>query len=211
MKDHLKLDENMEQELVARAKQDEAGFTELYNYFFPKIYGYIYKRVGQRQACEDIVSEVFMKVFVNLEKYESRGFSFSSWLYKIATNRLIDYYREQGKKATVDVEKVLHIKSVDDTSHQVEINLEVEKVKKIINELPDKYQEVLNLKFFGELSNIEIARILNITENNAGIIIFRALKKFRAHYHQKNIDHENNVGAGFKPAQRAAQAQFDKK
>lgn len=182
MNDNLKLDEKMEQALIERAKTDEAGFEKLYNHFFPKIYGYIYKRVGERQICEDIVSEVFMKVFVNLEKYEHRGYSFSSWLYKIATNKLIDHYRQAGKRSTVDVEKVLHIKTVDDTQKKVAASLEIEKVKQVISDLPDNYQEILNLKFFGQLSNTEIARILNVTENNVGVLVYRSLKKFRQLY-----------------------------
>ncbi len=180
------IDSQMEQELVERAKTDDLAFGELYNIYFPKIFGFVYKRVGQKQTCEDIVAEVFMKVFTNLKEYRHQGTSFGCWIYKIATNKLIDYYRGRGSK-TVAAAELPEIVAKENIEEQIGQKIQLEKVQKIICELPENYQEVINLKFFAELSNQEIAKIMKISENNAGVLIFRALRKFREEYEKNNF------------------------
>ncbi|MFZ5392025.1 MAG: RNA polymerase sigma factor [Patescibacteria group bacterium] len=187
MDESNQIDLQMEQELVERAKTDDLAFEQLYNLYFPKIYGFVYKRVGQKQICEDIVSEVFMKVFTNLKDYRDQGMSFGCWVYKIATNKLIDYYRSGKKQMVVGVEMMENIGSKENIGEQTANKMEVEEIQTVISTLAENYQQIINLKFFAELSNQEIAKILKISENNAGVIIFRALKKFREEYGKKNL------------------------
>jgi len=98
-----------EAELVERAKTDDRAFTILYDYYFPKIYGYIYKRVGNFDLAEDLVSSIFLKVFTNIGAYKEQGYSFSAWVYRIATNKLIDHYRKAGQKKVVSLDEVVDI------------------------------------------------------------------------------------------------------
>lgn len=93
--------------LVEQAKTDDRAFEKLYNYYFPQIYGFIIKRAGQKELAEDIVSTVFMKVFTHLNDYEPKTSSFKSWVYKIATNTLIDHYRKSSVKNEFTVEEFL--------------------------------------------------------------------------------------------------------
>lgn len=181
------IDPKMEQELVERAKTDDLAFEQLYNLYFPKIFGFVYKRVGQKQICEDIVSEIFMKVFTNLKDYQYQGMSFGCWIYKIATNKLIDYYRTGKKQLIVGVDQLENIGSRENIGEQTANKLEVEKAQAVIQTLPENYQQIINLKFFAELNNQEIAKIMKISENNAGVLIFRALKRFREIY-EKNTN-----------------------
>jgi RNA polymerase sigma-70 factor (ECF subfamily) len=174
-----------EDQIVEQAKTDDQAFGVLYSHYFPKVYGFLLKRVGNREVAEDLMSETFIKVFTNIKKYQGRGVPFGAWLFKIATNNLFDYYRKTGRRPKVDIEAITPIKDEKiDQSEQTQIELDRELVNKIILEIPKKYQEILQLKFFAELSYQEISVTLGITENNARVLIFRALKIFQK-YHQK--------------------------
>jgi RNA polymerase sigma-70 factor (ECF subfamily) len=172
-----------EAELVEQAKTDDQAFEVLYRHYFPRIYGYLFKRTGNREVTEDLVSETFMKVFCNLKKYEQRNFSFGCWLYRIATNNLIDYYRQAGRRAQVNLEDIQELKDYGATPEEIAgLAQNRELVKKALGKLKGRYQEVLHLKFFAELSNIEIAETLGLSVNNTAVLVHRALKKFALIY-----------------------------
>jgi len=172
-----------EAEIVEQAKKDDQAFEILYHHYFPKIYGYIFKRVGNQQTTEDIVSTTFMKVFVNIKWYDHKGYTFGAWVYKIATNNLVDYYRKQGRSKEVGIEEASEIRDQNlAPDEQVQILQDKEHVKFLLSKLSKRYQKVLNLKFFAELSVQEIANVLEISENNTRVLVFRALKNFHKLY-----------------------------
>lgn len=172
--------------LVEQAKTDDRAFEKLYNYYFPQIYGFIIKRAGQRELAEDIVSTVFMKVFTHLNDYEPKTSSFKSWVYKIATNTLIDHYRKSSVKNEFTVEEFPEVLDENqDPKKEMVLKEDQVKVRRILAELPAQYQEILLLKFFSQLSNIEISETLEISANNVGVLLYRALKKFDKVYHNQ--------------------------
>ena len=172
-----------EPEIVERAKTDDAAFAILYNHYFPKIYGYIFKRVGHKETTEDLVSATFIKVFSNLKNYQYQNCSFGAWIYRIATNNLIDYYRKQGRKKEVNIDNIEEMASLDTSPEEVaKLAENRQTVKLVMARLPQRQAEVINLKFFAELSNIEIAATLGISVNNAGVLIHRAIKQFDNFY-----------------------------
>jgi RNA polymerase sigma-70 factor (ECF subfamily) len=170
-----------EEELIASAKQDEQAFTVLYDYYFPKIYAYVFRRLGCHDDAEDVVSEVFLKVFSNLGKYQNRGFSFGAWLYRIATNCLIDRGRRQKHFAvTVESEELDRNPApgaeADGVARKTFDRLAIEKV---FLTLPVRYKEVICLRYFADLEIHEIAVNMNISENNASVLLHRALEAFK--------------------------------
>lgn len=172
-----------EKELVERAKTDQEAFSRLYDYYFSRIYGYIFKRVGHRETVEDLVAEIFTKAFVNIHKFEYRGYSFGAWLYQIATNHLIDYYRKNSRSKEYELdEKFNYLDESITPDEQVDQKQTGVLVKKTLEQMPEKYQKVLTLKFFGQLSNQEISRVIGQTPNNTGVIVYRALKKFKKEF-----------------------------
>jgi len=182
MNDKNKLEN--EAELIEKAINDDKAFEVLYDFYFEKIYFYTFKRIGHKETTEDIVSEIFTKIFLNLNKYKSddKYSSFSCWVYKIATNSIIDYYRKHKiKEVELDKANTIEDKSKNQEEKMLE-NVDSIKIKNCIKSLPEKYQKIINLKFFGELSNEEIAETLNISKNNAGVLIYRALKSFKKIY-----------------------------
>ncbi len=172
-----------EAELVERAKTDEAAFEMLYHNYFDRIYGFTYKRVGNVEETQDIVSTTFMKAFSSLTSYQNQNCPFKAWLYRIATNCIIDFFRKNGRSHVITVEELPEV--VDITQNHLETvikNDEARQVRIVLAELAPKYQQVLQLKFFGELSNGEIAEVLGVSANNAGVIIYRALESFQKKY-----------------------------
>lgn len=180
MSDKL-INENM---IVEQAKTDDRSFAVLYDFYFPKIYFFIIKRVGQKEAAEDIVSAIFLKVFTNLRTFRPKNdYSFAAWLYRIANNKLIDYYRGQGRRATVNIENITEPSDeCQDPQADSIRSLNRAIVEKTMASLSSRDQQILQLKFFAELDNIEIAQSLGIKPNNVGVWLFRALKRFRAIY-----------------------------
>jgi RNA polymerase sigma-70 factor (ECF subfamily) len=172
-----------ERDLVERARHDDRAFTELYQRYFPEMYAFMVKRLGQREKAEDLVSELFLKLCQNLQKYQPQACSFRSWFYRVATNLLIDYTRKSSVKYERTVEEFPEIEDpkLDETERYARSE-EGKMVRKVLATIPMRYQQLLELKFFSELSNNEIAETLGETANNVGVLIHRALKKFEEAY-----------------------------
>lgn len=176
-----------EADLVLRAKDDDRAFEVLYNYYYGKLYGYIFKRTGRREVAEDIISDVFMKAFTNMGKYEHRGYSFGAWLYRIATNHLIDHYRKQGRASIQQIDDFENVLAAGENSFDI-VNgqLNKELIEKVIKKLPERYQKIINLKYFAQLGNNEIAESMRVSANNVGVLHYRAIKSFQKYY-QKEV------------------------
>lgn len=174
-------------QLAEKAKTQSASFNELYDHFLPRIYGFIYKRVGNRAEAEDLASQTFLKMVEHLPNFDPgrAGASFKSWLYRIATNTVIDHYRTDHPTESLD-----HHTNLETADENPVIRAEKEEkshsIAKIISLMPLHYQQILHLKFFADLSNAEIAASLEITENNCGVALHRALKSFQKLYN-KNL------------------------
>lgn len=162
--------------LVSKAKQgDGAAFGQLYDLFFQRIYKFIFYRVSHKQIAEDLAEEVFLKAHTKLASL-SQSNLFEGWLFQIARNSVIDYYRE--KKLTVDLTEVENTLEYETNIVDL-LTLQYQQaiLLKLIKELDGQQQTVIKLKFLEDLKNSEIAEILNTTENNIRVIQHRALNK----------------------------------
>lgn len=169
-----------EEKIIIQAKTgDTRCFSDLYSHYLPPIYRFIYMKVSEREAAEDLTHEVFLTAWQNLSRYESRGFPFSSWLYQIARNRVIDFYRVKKHHAPleeVDAELAVAkniLEAVTDES------LALDNVRAAISNLHPDHQDVLLMKFMEELSHEEIARIMKKSPGAIRLIQHRALNELR--------------------------------
>ncbi len=188
------MDLTQEKKLVLMAKQNPESFGELYNYYFPKVYAFVASKIEEKDLAEDIVSDVFIKILENLGRYEWRGLPFGAWVFRIARNAINDYFREHYKKHTVDIDQIKSIKdeTIHSSPHEKTIKNELKEiVAKVLKILNQNELEVIKLKFFSELSNKEIAKTLNLTETNVGVILFRTLKKIKPDLELVKIKIEN--------------------
>jgi len=160
--------------LVEAAQKDPARFAELYELNFERVYGFIARRVGDRDAAEDLTSEVFHKALANLRRFEWRGVPFAGWLLRIAANAIADRAQRTGKELTMD----------DPPEVAVEVDLEeVEhraRLFRLVDELPADQRRVIAMRFAEEKSIREIAAELGRTEGAVKQLQFRGLENLRA-------------------------------
>jgi RNA polymerase sigma-70 factor (ECF subfamily) len=137
----------------------EAELAGLYGEYYDKISRYASIHIGNRTDAEDIAGDVFLKALESLGLYEHRGIPMQAWLFKIAHNLVVDYLRRMSKRKTVDIDSVT-LKSNESPEAIAEVNIEVERVKKAMEQLTRDQREVLSLRFFGELTSKETAAIM---------------------------------------------------
>lgn len=168
-----------EPQLIELAKKDVHYFGELYEKYFDPIFRFTFKRLGGNEdLAGDLTQQTFIKAMAHIQKYEDRGLPFSSWLYRIAQNEVSMYFRSLKNSYTVEIDdrKVIHLA-------QEAINLEYmpeedqEKLIGLLNEMEQEHLDLIELRFFQELSFKEIAEIYNISEANAKMRVYRILEK----------------------------------
>ncbi len=137
----------------------EAELAGLYTEYYDKIAHYASVHIGNKADAEDIAGEVFLKALESLGSYEKRGIPMQAWLFKIAHNSVVDYLRRMSKRKIVDIDSVT-LRSEESPEMIAEINIEIEKVKKAMEQLTRDQREVLSLRFFGELTSRETAVIM---------------------------------------------------
>ncbi len=166
--------------LVLAAQKDARAFGGLYDKYFERIYLFIYKRVQDEAVAGDVCQDAMLKAMHNIKKYEDRGFPFSAWLYRIASNEVNLYFRAQKKMVTVEVEDK-HVKSVmlEIKIGSEESESDQDKLMKVLSNLKPEHVEIIELRFFMQYSFKEIAEFYEITEANAKMRLYRILDKIK--------------------------------
>lgn len=181
------IEEELAQEkaLVERAQRDRQAFGELYDRYYPKIYHYVLGRTANAQAAMDITSTTFFKALTELKRFRWQGVSFGAWLYRIATNEVYAYFRREKNSATRLKNLTALPSDTDPLDEIVEAEEELErhqeflKLQKILSGLPEKYQQVITLRFFENKEIREIAEILGKPEGTVKSLLHRGLANLR--------------------------------
>jgi RNA polymerase sigma-70 factor, ECF subfamily len=174
-----------EQRLAERAPVDAAAFHQLYQHYFPRIYAYVAYRVGPAQDAEDLTAEVFMKVVEGLGRFEYRGEgALTAWIFRIAHNQVSQFYRARGGgQPALSLDDLPDIESdlpgPDDALQRKE---RFERLQALIGTLSARRQEIITLRFFGELRNHEIAAVLQLDERTVASHLCRGLEDLRSRY-----------------------------
>jgi RNA polymerase sigma-70 factor (ECF subfamily) len=176
---------NEEKELIEKAKKDPEAFGKIYDENYPKIFGYILKRVADIEIAKDITSQTFLKALKNIWKFKWRNISISAWLYRIANNEIANFFRKKREKS-VSLEKVLEpishsnpFNEIVVAQEQLQKQKDFLKAQKEISRLRFRYQEVITLRFFEKKKIKEISEILGKKEGTVKSLIHRALKKLK--------------------------------
>jgi RNA polymerase sigma factor (sigma-70 family) len=174
--------ENSDVEAVIAISKAEL-FGRLYEQYLPRIFRYVNYRVGDRTTAEDLTSDIFNKALTSFTKYESRKATFSTWIFSIARNTLIDYYRRRSREQQIQQEAQPDL-LVSSTSPEEEASCseEIRKLQDCLSRLNPNEQELISLKFSGEMTNREISQVTGLSESNVGTILCRAVRKLRDEY-----------------------------
>ena len=167
-----------EEKLIIDAISGEASaFGLLYDKYQPQIYRFIYLKVSHREEAEDLTHQVFFKAWQNIGNYQMKGLPFSSWLYRIARNDVIDHYRT--RKANLDIESVDEPAVKDLTEQKIDDNIKLESVRKAVLQLNHEQQDVILMRFVEELSFGEIAKIMDKSNGAVRILQHRAIRNLK--------------------------------
>ncbi|MBI2050232.1 MAG: sigma-70 family RNA polymerase sigma factor [Parcubacteria group bacterium] len=178
------MDKQQEKQLITQAQKDPQAFGAVFDEYYEPIFGYILKRTGNVHAAQDIASETFFKALDRLWQFKWRGISISSWLYRIATNEINQYFRA-AKKRHYSLEALLEksgIELADERDLARELMEQEEELERAqswklahaaLRKLPEKYQEVLSLRYFEDKKISEIASILGKREGTVKSLLSR--------------------------------------
>jgi RNA polymerase sigma-70 factor (ECF subfamily) len=165
--------------LIERAKADRQAFGELYELHVDRIYNYIYYRTGNSGDAEDLTARVFFRAIRHIGNYEDRGVPFSAWLYQIARNLLANWYRDQGRRKMIPLERIAQQQSPENPELAAERQEDNQALLLAIRRLPPDRQELLILKYVERLSNAEIGQILERSEGAIKSLYHRTLLSLR--------------------------------
>lgn len=181
--------------LVQSAKKgDSLSFGKLYDLFYTKIFRYVAYKVGNREDAEDITAEVFIRMLKSINSFNFQGHPFSSWLFRIARNMVVDYFRKNSRRKTAPLETAGSIQKTEsiEIDYQLDLNIEMSNISESIKTLTDLQQEVISLRFAGGLSIKETASAVGKKENAVKALQHSAIKKLRLLVDMKNGNNLDN-------------------
>lgn len=179
-----------EEELISIAKKNPRIFGELYEAYYSRIYGYIFRIIGDHDLACDITAETFLKAWLKIGSFQWKGISISSWFFKIATNELNQYFRKKKYSPRIlrdlsyfDEEKEkaapFYASENNEVTSKMDKADEFIQLRRKLNTLSPRYQAVLALRYFEELSIAEISHILGKKENTVRSLLSRGLEKLK--------------------------------
>jgi RNA polymerase sigma-70 factor, ECF subfamily len=153
-----------EESLIRRAQQgDSVALTLIYEDNFDRIYRYIALKIGDRTEAEDLAQQVFLNACQSIKGYKFKGMPFSSWLYRIAHNQVVDYLRKKSRKPTVSLADT-DPAGKDDPARTIEQKLEMEELAAAAEKLTEAQREVISLRFAAQMPIAEVAKTMGKTE-----------------------------------------------
>ena len=164
----------------SRARPDAETLATLYEEFYDRIARYVTARTGNRDLGEDLAGEVFVRAVESIGSFRERGVPVEAWLFRIAHNLVVDHYRRSARRPTVPIDDALQLAGASDTAKEVEHRLAMERVTQMMAHLNPAQQEVISLRFSGELSAEEAGVVMGRTSGAIRELQRTALKALRA-------------------------------
>ncbi|MBM4432016.1 MAG: sigma-70 family RNA polymerase sigma factor [Chloroflexi bacterium] len=170
---------DQESALLERAREyDQVAIAEIYDRYSLRIYNYIYHRLGNVHAAEDLTATVFLRMLEAIRTSKAWQTSFSGWLYRIAHNLVVDYFRtgQQDKNVPLDD---WPLASGEHPAEVAERSISQQRVRHAIDQLTGEQGLVITLKFIEGMSNSEVATMVGKSEGAVKSLQFRGLATLR--------------------------------
>ena len=196
LRDGTRMDPARERALVERAVLEPAAFVELYDWYLPRIYAYLVRRVEERTVAEDLTAVTFERAWKAVRSGGFRNDSFGGWLYRVAGNALVDHVR-RGRRY---VPLAVRAGDLDDSGAGVEeaadehamaaftATVERDALSRALATLPDAHRRVVVLRYVDGLEGAELADALGCSRPNAAVRLHRALRALRGALTQEATD-----------------------
>lgn len=191
-----RMDPTREQALVARSRVDGAAFGELYDFYLPRIHGFVARRVGERAVAEDLTAATFERALTAIRGGDFRNDSFGGWLYRVASNAVVDHVRRgrrtvplAGRRDDRDASADAADRLGDEAAAAAfAATLDRDVVRRAMRRLPDGHRRLIVLKFFDGLELDELCSVLGCSRPTLAVKLHRALRALRAAIAEESID-----------------------
>lgn len=152
-------------------------FGVLYDMYVKRIHDFVYFKTYHKETAEDLVSKTFMKALEKIKNYDEKIGTFSSWLYSIARNTVIDHYRTN--KNTTDIEDVWDLSAEQDIEADMDAKENLVKVKTHLAKLSPEQRDIVIMRVWQEMSYAEIAEVLGKSEDSCKMMFSRTIAKLK--------------------------------
>ena len=201
-----RMDPERERSLVERARSDGSAFGELYDYYLPRIHGYVARRVNDRATVEDLTAMTFERGLEALRSDSFRNDSFGGWLYRVAANAIVDHVRRSQRLLPLGIRAsdfdeddgadreggrfAPRDGSAADTlaADAFAATLDRDQLRQALTALTETHRRVLVLKFYDDLSTDELCTVLGCSPSTLAVKLHRALRALRAAIDRMAID-----------------------
>lgn len=163
---------------IEAAKSNPESFAVLYSRYYENIFRYLYRRLDSKDLAADLCAQVFLKAITHLDTYRYKGIPFICWLYRIAGNELKQLFRNESRHRTLNIESSGIRELIEDFEEPV-YEAYYEKMVSLLPLLPDADLQMIEMRYFEKRPFKEIGEILDITENNAKVRLYRILEKMK--------------------------------
>lgn len=173
---------DLESRLIKRTqKGNKESANELIERYYKEIYAYIYKQVNAKELAMDLTQEVFISMLKTIINFNKSKSSFRTWLYRISTYKVIDYYRSRKYvQSTLNVNiDDFHIEDESNFQYEVELKETMSDIKNIIARLDVSAQEIFRLRFYNDYTFSEVSKVLNLNESTIKTKYYSMIKKIR--------------------------------
>ena len=182
----------LEEKLIIAIKEkgDKRAASKLIEFYYKDIYIYVFKQTSDRELSKDLTQEIFISILNSIDSYSFEKASFKTWIYKIASNKIIDFYRSKFYKYRIIVDEIddYNLLSSENIEEEFQIREDLNEGIKIVNTMNANILEIFRLKVFGDMSFKEISIILELSESTVKTRYYGAIKKI------KNIMEEKSNG-----------------
>ncbi len=160
----------------------QLDFAELFQHHHPRIYNYLRYRVHTQDDAEDLTSQTFERAYANRHRFDSAKGTFSTWLFRIAHNVLANYYRTRQRRSAYEAEDDAPEDLISPApAPEIQV-IQAESMARLLGSLrvlSQRDQEVISLKFAGQLSNGEIGQIVGLKEKTVSVVLWRAMQRLQ--------------------------------
>ena len=171
-----------EQPAIVADDREVEDFDALYRRTFPRVYAYAASLLRDRSAAEEVTAQAYERAYRKRRSFRPRRGTVDAWLFGIARNAALDELRRRRRRADLDVDPPdLAAATIDE---HAEGTIRRATVRVALRRLEARDRELVALKFAGGLTNAEIARVLGVSESNAGTRLHRVLLKLREECHE---------------------------
>lgn len=165
----------------------KAAANDLVATYYREVYAFVYKQTLSQELSLDMTQEIMISMLRSIRHYDSEKGAFRTWLYKIATARLVDYYRSKYygyHRVVVPIEEH-ELVSTDDFTVTAEHREDVERILVIINRLDAATQQIFRLRFFAEESFREIAKALQMPEGTVKTKYYAMIRTIQKRFEEE--------------------------